>query len=74
MIERIATILITASSVLLFGYWFRYTCLLVLNTKTVRDYASEVAAVHQLGFLEDFAALGLEKLRPFTGQLAWVGH
>jgi hypothetical protein len=52
MIELIATIIITASSILLFGYWFRYTCLLVLNTKTVRDYAGEVAAVHQLGFLE----------------------
>jgi len=52
MIELIATIIITASSVLLFGYWFRYTCLLVLNTKTVRDYAGEVAAANQLGFLE----------------------
>ena len=52
MVELIATIIITASSVLLFGYWFRYTCLLVLSTKTVRDYASEIAAANQLGFLE----------------------
>lgn len=52
MIELIATVIITASSVLLFGYWFRYTCLLVLNTKTVRDYTGEVAAANQLGFLE----------------------
>jgi hypothetical protein len=52
MMELIATVIITASSVLLFGYWFRYTCLLVLNTKTVRDYASDVAAANQLGFLE----------------------
>jgi hypothetical protein len=52
MMELIATIIITASSVLLFGYWFRYTCLLVLSTKTVRDYAGEVAAANQLGFLE----------------------
>ena len=52
MIELIATIVITASSVLLFGYWFRYTCLLVLSTKTIRDYASEIASANQLGFLE----------------------
>jgi hypothetical protein len=52
MMELIATIMITASSVLLFGYWFRYTCLLVLSTKTVRDYASDVATANQLGFLE----------------------
>ena len=52
MIELITTVIITVSSVLLFGYWFRYTCLLVLNTKTVRDYAGEVAAANQLGFLE----------------------
>jgi len=50
--ELIATIVITASSILLFGYWFRYTCLLVLSTKTVRDYAGEVATANQLSFLE----------------------
>jgi len=52
MIELITTVTITVSSVLLFGYWFRYSCLLVLSTKTVRDYAGEVAAANQLGFLE----------------------
>src|SRR3954462_2652271 len=52
MIELIATITITVSSVLLFGYWFRYTCLLILSTKTVRDYASDVAAANQLAFVE----------------------
>jgi hypothetical protein len=52
MMELIATIIITASSALLFGYWFRYTCLLVLSTRTVRDYAGEVATANQLGFLE----------------------
>jgi hypothetical protein len=52
MIELIATITITVSSVLLFGYWFRYTCLLILSTKTVRDYASDVATANQLAFVE----------------------
>ena len=52
MIELVATVVITLSSVLLFGYWFRYTCMLILSAKTARDYAGQVAAQNQLGFLE----------------------
>ena len=52
MIELISTVIITASSVLLFGYWFRYTCLLILSAKTARDFAGQVAAANQLGFLD----------------------
>ena len=52
MTELITTAVITASSILLFGYWFRYTCLLILSTRTARDYVGDVAAAHQLGFLE----------------------
>jgi hypothetical protein len=52
MIELISTVVITLSSVALFGYWFRYTCLLILSTKTAQDYAGDVAAANQLGFLE----------------------
>lgn len=52
MMESVLTILITASSVLLFGYWFRYTCLLILSAKTTRDYAADVATANQLGFLQ----------------------
>jgi hypothetical protein len=52
MIELIATAVITAGSVLLFGYWFRYTCLLILSARTTRDYAASVAMANQLGFLE----------------------
>jgi hypothetical protein len=43
--------------VLLFGYWFRYTCLLILSAKTARDFAGQVAAANQLGFLEVQAQL-----------------
>lgn len=57
MVELVATAVITASSVLLFGYWFRYTCLLILSAKTTRDYAASVAAANQLGFLEVQAQL-----------------
>ena len=52
MTEVITTLLITVSSILLFGYWFRYTCLLILSAKTVRDYTLDVAAANQLGFVE----------------------
>src|SRR5207248_11761319 len=52
MTELIATIAIIVSSVLLFGYWFRYTCLLILSAHTTRDYAGSVATANQLHFLE----------------------
>ena len=57
MIELVTTFAITASSILLFGYWFRYTCLLILSAKTAQDYAREVAAANQLGFLGAQSAL-----------------
>jgi hypothetical protein len=43
--------------VLLLAYWFRYTCLLIVSAKTVRDFAAEVAAANQMSFLEVQAAL-----------------
>ena len=51
MIELAATAIITFSSAVLFGYWFRYTCLLILSAKTTRDYAEQVAEANQLSFL-----------------------
>ena len=68
MIELVATLIITASSILLFGYWFRSTCLLILSAKTARYYAGEVAAANQLGFLVAQAELtantpNLDRLR-----------
>src|SRR5579883_2165740 len=52
MMELIATVVITASSLFLFVYWFRYTCLLILGARTSGDYAAPVAVANQLGFLE----------------------
>jgi len=68
MIELITTVIIIASSVLLFGYWFRYTCLLILSAKTTRDFAGQVAAANQLGFLDvqtqlRAASVNLDSLR-----------
>lgn len=48
----ITSICIIATSALLFAYWFRYTCLLILSAKTTKDYAGEVAAANQLYFPE----------------------
>jgi hypothetical protein len=50
MIELIITAAIIASSVLLFGYWFRYSCLLMLHTKTAKNYSLDVAMAHGLNF------------------------
>ena len=46
----VASVIILVISTLLFLYWFRYTCLLILNTKTSVDYTSEVASANQLEF------------------------
>jgi hypothetical protein len=35
---------------LLFAYWFRYACLLILTAKTTHDYAGAVATANRLEF------------------------
>jgi TPR repeat protein len=47
----IASILILFFSLILFVYWFRYTCLLVLSAKSVKDYTSQVATANRLSFV-----------------------
>jgi hypothetical protein len=69
MIEIVTTAIITGSSVILFAYWFRYTCLLILTAKPIRDYAGEIAEANQLGFrqvqsqLPQAASGDLDRLR-----------
>ena len=69
MFELIATVVITVGSVVLFAYWFRYTCLLILSAKTARDYTSDVACSNQLDFpevqaqLKEGSAPDLDRLR-----------
>jgi hypothetical protein len=53
----LASILIIAISGVLFVYWFRYTCILILSTKTSKDYARQVAAANRLEFVEVQGAL-----------------
>lgn len=47
----IASVAIIVMSVMLFVYWFRYMCLLILSAKTTRDYAGQVAEANELQFL-----------------------
>jgi hypothetical protein len=55
----IVSSLIIAVSLVLFLYWFRYTCILILNTRTTRDYTLEVAAANDLQFTAVPAQLDL---------------
>ncbi len=48
----LASIFIIVVSVVLFVYWFRYTCLLILSAKTAKDYAQDFATANQLAFVE----------------------
>ena len=56
----IASVLIIVLSVALFVYWFRYTCLLILSTKTARNYAGAVAEANRLSFPEVHSRLRAE--------------
>lgn len=47
----VSTLIIVVSTVL-FLYWFRYTCVLILNTKTTQDFSEEVATANQLCFAD----------------------
>ena len=69
MSQEFATSIITFGSFLLFVFWFRYVCVLVLRARPARDYAHAAAAANQLSFpdvqvsLRDRQAADLEDLR-----------
>ena len=52
-----ASVFVLIVSVLLFAYWFRYTCLLILSTESARDYTRPVADANGLMFLQAREAL-----------------
>jgi len=53
----IASIFIITGSAFLFLYWFRYTCLILLNTRKARNYERVVAEANGLAFVEARAQL-----------------
>ena len=48
----IVSLIMTGVSVFLFIFWLRYTCGLILSTKSARDYTRDVAAANALHFLK----------------------
>lgn len=46
----ISSIFILIFSAVLFVYWFRYTCVLMLRSKTAQDYSARVVAANQLSY------------------------
>ena len=48
----IASIFIILVSAALLAYWYRYTCVLILRTRTVKDYAAGMATANDLRFHE----------------------
>ena len=57
------SIVIVVISTILFAYWFRYTCVLILRTRNVRDYARQVAEVNHLSFLSAQQQLAVKENR-----------
>jgi hypothetical protein len=57
MPENLITAIVVAVSCLLFAFWFRSACLLILVAKPTRDYARGVAIANQLAFREVQEAL-----------------
>jgi len=47
-----STLLIVAVSLLLFTYWFRYSCLLALRANPATSYAPRIAAANRLNYLK----------------------
>ena len=53
------SIFIIVISTVLFIYWFRYTCVLILRTRNARKYAHQVAQINHLSFLDAQKKLAL---------------
>jgi hypothetical protein len=50
MISVILSALVIAFSLALFLYWFRYSCILILRTRTTADFSSSLASGSDLTF------------------------
>ena len=74
MLELAITAIIVAGSVLLFGIWFRYTCLWIVSAKTALDYAGDVAVANQLSFLEVQSRLHDRNITDFDPLRAALEH
>jgi hypothetical protein len=57
------------ASAALFVYWFRYSCLLILDQRSSEQYALKVASTIRLSFPEVKRALETETARPMLDAL-----
>jgi hypothetical protein len=72
MVETVTSIVVTMASGILFLFWFRSACLLILVAKAPWDYARGVAIANQLAFKEVQEALcnpARTDLRPLRDSL-----
>ncbi|MDX2267435.1 MAG: hypothetical protein NW208_04970 [Bryobacter sp.] len=46
------SLILAAISVVLFAYWFRYSCILILRTRTAEDYALDVCRANGMTFAQ----------------------
>jgi len=67
----ISSIFILVFSGILFVYWFRYTCLLMLRSKTPEDYAARVVEANQLSYPSVELRLGEDGWDQELGQLLY---
>ena len=70
----IVALFVGISSIVLLGYWFRYTSLLILSTKTSQDFSYQIARAHELQFHEARAALSTTSAERFGMLLSGLDH
>lgn len=56
----IGSLIVLVISFVLFVYWFRYTCLLILSAKPAKDYSLQVAETNGMAFPDVRRQLGDE--------------
>ncbi len=54
------SLIMIAVSLALFGYWFRYSCLLILRTRTAEDFSADVCRANGLSFVQLKSAMESE--------------
>lgn len=70
----ISAIFVAAASMVLLGYWFRYTSMLILSTKTSQDFSYDIAHAHELQFHEARASLATISSGRFESLLSAIDH
>lgn len=67
-------IFVGTSSIVLLVYWFRYTSLLILSTKTSQDFSFDIAHAHELQFPEVRASLSAISSDRFANLVSGIDH